>query len=94
MSFDAGPSWPAMLFQSVEQSFGRGGVMAKRAAKVVPVTKVRILIPKGVALSEVISKLEISFVEAKPGEVEAQFASGHCCVDAAVVSPVSTVSDR
>ena len=66
--------------------------MAKKA-KAVPVTKLRILIPKGMSARQVIRKLEISFEEVKPAAVEGQFVSGHCCVDAVVVSPVSTISD-
>lgn len=72
----------------------------------VPVTHIRLLIPPGMSVSEVISAVDISFQEAPPaGEAPppgAQETSelgstpeirpSVCCVDAAVISSVSTVS--
>jgi hypothetical protein len=68
----------------------------------VPVTHIRLRIPRGVSPSEVISALEITFEDAPP---PAAGATGEglgpapeirpdlsCCVDASVISPFSTVS--
>ena len=55
-----------------------------------PVTKIRIQVPKGTRVEDLISKLEITFEETKASGIE--FNTNHCCVDASVVSPVSTVS--
>lgn len=54
------------------------------------VTKVKILVPKGKDLKDVISKLELTFEEVEPDPHEIN--QDVCCVDVAVVSPVSTVS--
>lgn len=66
--------------------------MAKKNGAMVPVTKVRILIPPGASLQDIMGKLEISFQKAEPADVEGQFNQNTCCVDVAVVSPVSTVN--
>jgi hypothetical protein len=58
------------------------------AQKSTPVTKIRIQVPKGTKVQDLISKLEISFEEAKSGGIE--FTKGECCVDVAIVSPAST----
>jgi hypothetical protein len=58
--------------------------------KPAPVTKVRIQVPKGTKIEDLISKLEITFEQASGSGIE--FNSGHCCVDVSVVSPVSTIS--
>lgn len=55
-----------------------------------PVTKIRIQIPKGAKIEDVVSRLEITFEEAKGGGAE--FNKNICCADVSVVSPVSTVS--
>jgi hypothetical protein len=60
------------------------------AQKATPVTKIRIQVPKGTKVEDLVSKLEITFEEAKGSGIE--FNSNHCCVDASIVSPVSTVS--
>lgn len=54
------------------------------------VTKIKILVPKGKSVEDVLSKLELSFeqVEPDPHEINQDV----CCVDVALVSPVSTVS--
>lgn len=55
------------------------------------ITKVRILIPKGMKVEDVIKNLQITFesVEPDPKEIKGDLS---CCVDVAVVSPVSTVN--
>jgi hypothetical protein len=58
----------------------------------VPVTKIRVLVPKGKKIEEVMSKLEISFEEA--ADSGAEINTRFCCVDASVVGPFSTVSRR
>ena len=58
---------------------------------VVPVTKIRIQIPAGAKIEDVLSKLEITFEEAG-SDVEGQFNQDTCCVDVAVLSPISTIA--
>ena len=56
----------------------------------VPVTRIRLRIPKGMKIEDVMSKLEISFESVDPSGLE--FNQNHCCVDVALVGPVSTIS--
>jgi hypothetical protein len=61
----------------------------------VPVTRIRLRIPKGMKVSDVISKLEITFEEVEPTGEEIKIGGcWECCVDAAVVSPISTVQNH
>lgn len=60
------------------------------AKDITPVTKVRLRVPEGVKIEELISKLEISYEQVEPSSAEVN--SNVCCVDVSVVSPVSTVS--
>jgi hypothetical protein len=76
------------VHQDIEET-----AMAKKR-KAVPLTKVRIQIPKGASIKDVLGKLEITFEEKAASDVEGQFNENHCCVDVAVVSPVSTVSRK
>ena len=57
----------------------------------VPVTKIRLRIPSGMKVGEVISRLEITFEDVEPTGAEIR-PDLSCCVDATVISPVSTVS--
>ncbi|MBQ0772027.1 hypothetical protein [Parasphingorhabdus sp.] len=59
-------------------------------AKKGPVTKIRIRVPRGMKVEDILSKLELSFEEVDTGGVELN--SSYCCVDVAVVGPVSTIS--
>jgi hypothetical protein len=66
--------------------------MTVEEQKNTPVTHVRVRIPKGMKVSDVVSRLEISFEEIEPtGE---EIGPNFCCVDAVIVSPVSTVHNR
>lgn len=56
----------------------------------VPVTRIRIQVPKGVRVDELVSKLELSFEEVSSSGAEIN--KDVCCVDVAVVGPFSTVS--
>lgn len=58
--------------------------------KPVPVTRIRIQVPKGVKVNELVSKLELSFEEVASGGAE--FNKDVCCVDVAVVGPYSTIA--
>lgn len=60
----------------------------------VPVTHVRIQIPRGTKISDVLERLEISFEEVEPAKPLEFKPDVSCCVDVAVVSPVSTISNR
>lgn len=65
---------------------------SKPTKPVVPLTKIRIQVPKGVKIEEIVSNLQLSFEEvAQDG---AEFNKDYCCVDVAVVGPFSTVSRR
>lgn len=55
-----------------------------------PVTKIRIQIPQGMSVEDVLSKLEVTFETAPEGGIE--WNTNYCCVDASVVGPFSTVS--
>ena len=57
-----------------------------------PVTKLRIQVPRGTKVEDLISKLEISFEPAP--DSAAQINTGVCCVDVSVVGPFSAVSNR
>ena len=59
---------------------------------IVPLTKIRIQVPKGVKIEDIVSNLQLSFEEVT--QTGAEFNSNHCCVDVAVVGPFSTVSNR
>ncbi|WP_346622542.1 hypothetical protein [Blastococcus montanus] len=59
----------------------------------VPVTKIRLRIPSGMKVSDVISRLEVTFEEIEPTGAEIR-PNLDCCVDATVISPVSTVNAR
>lgn len=59
----------------------------------VPVTRIRLRIPAGMKVSDVISRLEVTFEEEEPTGAEIR-PDLSCCVDATIVSPVSTVSAR
>lgn len=56
----------------------------------VPVTKVRLRIPRGMKVEEVLAKLEISFESVDPTGIELN--KNTCCVDVSIVSPVSTIA--
>jgi hypothetical protein len=56
------------------------------------VTKLRIQIPRGMKIEDVIDKLEVSF-EPATGAAAPHINSNFCCVDAAVAGPFSTVSE-
>jgi hypothetical protein len=57
----------------------------------VPVTRIRLRIPKGMKVSDVISKLEITFEEVEPIGAEIKITDmDMCCVDIPIVSPVSS----
>ena len=70
--------------------------MTNDEASIVPVTKLRIRIPKGMPVTEAIRRLEISFEEVEPADVEGQQKIGDsiwgCCVDAAIATSVYVVS--
>ncbi|MEW5727966.1 MAG: hypothetical protein AB1918_09090 [Pseudomonadota bacterium] len=55
------------------------------------VTKLRIQIPRGMKVEELVEKIEVSFevVEPNPNEIKVNL---DCCVDATIVSPVSTIA--
>ena len=55
-----------------------------------PVTKLRIQVPRGAKVEDILSKLEISFEEAPDDGTEIN--TSYCCVDVSVVGPFSTVS--
>lgn len=54
------------------------------------VTKIKILIPEGMTVEDVLKRLEITFEKSKV--TGAEINQDYCCVDVALVSPVSTVS--
>jgi hypothetical protein len=57
----------------------------------IPLTRIRLRVPKGVKIEDVVSELKISFEEVDT--TAAEINSNTCCVDVALVSPVSTISD-
>ena len=66
--------------------------MAEEAQGPVPVTKIRIQVPEGIKVEDLVSKLELSFEEVAPtGE---EIGMHYCCVDVAVVGPFSTISAK
>jgi len=61
------------------------------------VTKLRLQIPKGMKVEDLVQKLEISFEAAEAphtGAATARWNENYCCVDAAVVGPFSTISEN
>lgn len=63
---------------------------AKPSKPVIPLTKIRIQVPKGVKIEEIVSNLQLSFEEV--AQSGAEINKDYCCVDVAVVGPFSTVS--
>jgi hypothetical protein len=57
---------------------------------IVPLTKIRIQVPKGVKIEEIVSNLQLSFEEV--AQTGAEINKDYCCVDVSVVGPFSTVS--
>jgi mannose/fructose/N-acetylgalactosamine-specific phosphotransferase system component IID len=57
-----------------------------------PITKIKFLIPKGMKIEEIIQNLQISFEEKE--ETGEEFNQNVCCVDVALVSPVSTINNH
>lgn len=57
-----------------------------------PVTKIRIQVPRGTKVEDILSKLEISFEQASDSGIE--FNTSYCCVDVAVAGPFSTIADN
>jgi hypothetical protein len=66
--------------------------MEGRAMANVPVTKVRIQVPRGMKIEDVFSSLELSFEDAPDSGIE--FNTSYCCVDVAVAGPFSTIADN
>lgn len=64
--------------------------MPNKKEGVIPVTKIRFQIPRGMKVEDVISRLEISFEEVEP--TGAEFNQDFCCADVALIGPFSTVS--
>lgn len=56
------------------------------------VTKLRLQIPKGMKIEDVVNRLEISF-EPSTSAAAPHFNVNYCCVDAAVVGPFSSISE-
>jgi len=58
--------------------------------KAIPLTKIRIQVPPGAKIEDIVSRLELSFEEKAPTGQEIN--KNYCCVDVAVVGPFSSVS--
>jgi hypothetical protein len=56
------------------------------------VTKLRLQIPKGMKIEDVVNRLEISFEPAAGGAAAPHFNENYCCVDVAVAGPFSSIS--
>jgi hypothetical protein len=53
----------------------------------VPVTRIRLRIPKGMKVNDFISRLEITFEEVEPISEELKIGGDMCCVDVPIISP-------
>ena len=58
--------------------------------KAVPLTKIRVQVPPGLKIEDIVSRLELSFEQKAP--TGAEINQNYCCVDVSVVGPFSTVS--
>lgn len=56
------------------------------------ITKIKFLIPQGTKVEDILAKLELTFEEVPPDATT--FNENVCCVDVALVSPVSTVNQN
>jgi hypothetical protein len=73
-------------------TFERESKMAQGASSK-PVTKIRIQVPKGTKVEDVLKGLELTFEPAE--DSAAQFnTTNFCCVDVAVVGPFATIASN